>query len=184
MIAWVGEGCRQSWGRLVQLSYEIFMDWSCVDNCFLSFSFCPMKGKETGVFDCGCNCCKLLFNHLDFFSPNHWPKNLRMKGFESQLQLTFVDYQVSLKGLDFMPAFSACQFKAEFTEKTCFLALFGLVPTGVLIFQTCFCVGLGVLKTFKRRKILWIRGWSSVKHVTRERFLCLGLFAREGLIFR
>ena len=26
-----------------------------------------------------------------------------MKGSKSQLQLTFVDYQVSLKGLDFMP---------------------------------------------------------------------------------
>ena len=27
--------------------WDLSMDWRLVDNCFLSFSFFPMKGKET-----------------------------------------------------------------------------------------------------------------------------------------
>ena len=29
--------------------WDLSMDWSCVDNCFVSFSFFPMKGKEIDV---------------------------------------------------------------------------------------------------------------------------------------
>ena len=36
----MGEACAA-------VLWDLSMDWSCVDNCFLSFSFFPMKGKET-----------------------------------------------------------------------------------------------------------------------------------------
>ena len=115
-----------------------------MSNCFLSFSFCPIRGKETDIsliVDAivASSCSTIL---IRFF------KSLIRESEDDKVCVTASTNLCWLlrnfyRAWFCATAFSICQFKATSVDENCFRVPFGLVPTRVLIFQTCFVLACG-----------------------------------------
>ena len=114
---------------------------------FFSFSFCPIRGKETGISliveTIVANSCSTIL--IIFFK-----SSLREPKDEKVWVTTSANFcwlsRIFKRAWFCATTFSACQFRAASADETCLLVPSGLVPTGFLIFQTYFVLVWGCSK--------------------------------------
>ena len=145
------------------------------DNYFLSFSFFPIWGKETDKFLTVEAIVATFRSTILIFFFKSSTKEFEDEKVWVTTSAIFCWLSIIFERTWFCAiAFSTCQFKAAFAKETYLLVPSGLVPTGFLIFQTCFVLVLWMVKIFKRRNILWVRSWSLVKTYNKIKALVFG----------
>ena len=140
-------GIDKHWASLCFCLSGFLYKLELCQHMFSFFFFGPKRGKETNVsLTMNAIVASSCFTFLIFF----FKSLVRDSDDENVCVTTFANFcwlsRIFKRAWFWAIEFSACQFKVASVDETFFRVPSELIPTGVLIFQTCHVLAWGWLK--------------------------------------